>query len=50
MAEAQFEARVCGGHMVVTLRGHPLRTVEAAEVAAVLGVVAGRGHLRCTIP
>jgi anti-anti-sigma factor len=44
MADVQLEARICGGHMVVALRGHHLSAVEAAEIAAVLGVVAGRGR------
>jgi anti-anti-sigma factor len=44
MAGLQLEARVCDGHMVVTPRGQQLSTVEAAEIAAVLGIVAGRGR------
>jgi anti-anti-sigma factor len=43
MVGVQLEARVFGGHMVVAPRGHHLSTGEAAEIAAVLGVVAGRG-------
>ena len=43
MAGVELEARVCGGYLVVALCGQ-LDATDAAEIAAVLTAVAGRGR------
>jgi anti-anti-sigma factor len=43
MDGVELRTRVCGGHTVVTLRGQ-LDAVEAADVAAEVAAIAGRGQ------